>query len=83
MHVNDPVESHADARVLLHSVTSSADMAMIAAWQHQAQDALQLPAVISSIIPKAAQANIIPAAVPLNSWSAEHVPITGNNTMRY
>ena len=47
-------------------------------WPYQVQDAIQMLAVTPSIILKAAQANIIPAAAHPNSWLAARLPITGN-----
>ena len=47
-------------------------------WPYQAQDAFHLLAVTPSIIMKAAQATIVPAAMHPKSWSAAHLPITGN-----
>ena len=79
---NDLVETYADDRVFLHSVTLSADTAIIAAWQHQVQDTDQMPAVTSSMA-KAAQAIIIPAAGHPESWSATKGPVMGNDTLRY
>lgn len=82
LYGNDLVETYADDRVFLHSVTLSADMAMIASWQHHVQDAVQMPAVTSSMA-KAAQAIIRPAAEHPESWSATKGPVMGNDALRY